>query len=120
MFRLGKLVQRFTDAFELPVIDYIFHRLGADRSDLEFAATLLGVPAARIVDDQPRMTRAAYPMNRARSRKDGPPCADMSRYASWRTVVTPMLIGAPCRASSRLAGRRNSEYSASHSAPAAA
>src|SRR2546421_10987055 len=53
MFRLGKLVQRFTDAFELPVIDYIFHRLGADRSDLEFAATLLGVAAARIVDDQP-------------------------------------------------------------------
>ena len=35
------------------VIDGILPRVGADRSDLEQAATLLGVPAPGVVDDQP-------------------------------------------------------------------
>src|ERR1700690_687476 len=59
---------------------------------------------------RPRITRAAYPMNRASSGNTEPTRSDMLRYASCNSVVTLMLAGAIRRASCRLASRCNSRY----------
>src|SRR5271169_920241 len=59
---------------------------------------------------RPRITRAAYPMNRASSGKAAPIRPDMLRYASCNSVVTLMLAGAMRRASCRAASRWSSEY----------
>src|SRR5260221_12325235 len=68
----------------------------------------------------PRITRAAYPMNRGRSGKQLPSRSAMSRYASCNSVVTLGLAGDRRRASSRFAIRCNSEYRVLNSSSAAA
>src|SRR5271154_3404128 len=64
----------------------------------------------------PRITRAAYPIKRAWSGNEKPSRADMSRYASCKSVVTLRPIGFHRRASSRFAIRWSSEYKALNNA----
>src|SRR3954471_131439 len=63
----------------------------------------------------PLITRAAYPIKRAWSGNEALSRADMSRYASCKSVVTLKLAGPP-RHSSRFASRCNSAYKVLNSA----
>jgi hypothetical protein len=106
------LLQHVVDHQELFGVDGLSHQVGLERSDFELTTIFERAVLSGVIDNQPPITRAAYPMKRARSGNEGPSQAAISRYVSCKSVVTLRLAGGQLRASCRVASRCNSAYRA--------